>query len=548
MDEVFPRFPVAEEHGGGRAESGLVGRFDNGLPLGGPELIGRKLVAHGVIEDFGGRSRNRSETGIAQATEHRAGIQTALAAQRMDLHGRIGVEMNARQGALQRSKQLLVVLQPEVRVDAALQANLGDPRRLQHALHHRPDSPGVGLGVTWWAVESAKGTVCGADVGEVGVAVDDIGHDLAMKTAVQGIGRLADFLARRAIGLGQFQGFVHRQGLAAQGPGQWFGGCLGTLRFGHGVNGSGRTEPSPAVPSLNDCGDSGGNPALLDIRVIHRPPVAQFGALTLTGLGVLFGRGPGVQGIDPIAVGANAAQVVGPRQQGLPMWIDVGRDLDGHPRSHAAPVLDEFQILFQCGSFGHKAEPRSFVGDEVLEDDFLQVPVARVDFGQGIERAQPGLPRFTQSDEDATGVRHPGAAGGLQRLQAALGGFLRSDGPVEGVVDVFEHQAHGGIHFGQPLEVARRHGADVGVRQEAGFQGTLAGPANVCDEIIKAPGLQLGPQMRHGIRSLACEEQDLRGSALPCSDQEFLEARLEHEPLPIPPVPAVGTVPRTIPR
>ena len=276
--------------------------------------------------------------------------------------------------------------------------------------------------------------------------------------------------------------------------------------------------------------------------------MAQFGSLTLTGLGVPFGRRPGIEGIDPIAVGANAAQVVGPRQQGLPVRIDIGRNLNGHPGGHAPPVLDELQILFQRRSFGHGAEPRSLIRDKILEDDFLQVPVARVDFGQGIERAQPGLPRFTQSDEDTTGVWHPGAAGGLQCLQAALGGFLRGEGPVEGVVDVFEHQAHGGIHLGQPLEVARGHGADVGVRQKARLQGALTGPANVCDKIVEAPRLQLGPQMRQSIRSFACQEQDLRGSALPCRDQEFLEARLGHEPLPIPPVPAVGAVPRTIPR
>ena len=160
---------------------------------------------------------------------------------------------------------------------------------------------------------------------------------------------------------------------------------MGALRFGHGAARPVCTEPGPAVPGLDHCGDSGGNPPFLDIRIIHRPPVAQFGSLTLTGLGVPFGRRPGIEGIDPIAVGANAAQVVGPRQQGLPVRIDVGRDLDGHPGGHAAPVLDEFQIFFQRWSFGHRAEARSLIRDKILEDDFLQVPVARVDFGQGIE-------------------------------------------------------------------------------------------------------------------------------------------------------------------
>ena len=201
-DQVFPRFPVAEEHGGRGAESDVVGRFDNSLPLGGPELVGRKLVAHGVIEDFRGCAGNRSQTGIAQAAEHRAGIQATLATQRVDLHGRIGVEMNAGQGALQGAEQLFIILQPEVRMDTALQANLANPRRLQHALHHGPDSPGVGFGMARRAVKPAEGTVCGADVGEVGVAVDHIGHDLAMEASVQRIGRLANILARCAVGLG----------------------------------------------------------------------------------------------------------------------------------------------------------------------------------------------------------------------------------------------------------------------------------------------------------------------------------------------------------
>ena len=293
--------------------------------------------------------------------------------------------MNAGQGALQGAEQLFIILQPEVRMDTALQANLADPRRLQHALDHGPDSPGVGFGMARRTIEPAEGTVCGADVGEVGVAVDHIRHDLAMETSVQRIGRLANFLARRAIGLGQRQGFVHRQRLTAQGLGQWFRRSMGALRFGHGAARPVCTEPGPAVPGLDHCGDSGGNPPFLDIRIIHRPPVAQFGSLTLTGLGVPFGRRPGIEGIDPIAVGANAAQVVGPRQQGLPVRINIGRNLNSHPGGHAPPVLDELQIFFQRRSFGRGGEPRSLIGDKILEDDLLQVPVVRVDFGQGIE-------------------------------------------------------------------------------------------------------------------------------------------------------------------
>ena len=275
--------------------------------------------------------------------------------------------------------------------------------------------------------------------------------------------------------------------------------------------------------------------------------MTQFHPVAAAGGGVAFGRVPGVQGIDPVAIGADAAEIVGPRQQGFPVGIDVGRDLDGHPGGHAPPVLDEFQVVFQCRRLRHRTESRSLIGDEILEDDLLKMTMAGVERGQRVERAQPGLPRLAQAHQNATGVRHPGAARGLDRAQATLGRLLGRDRAVEGIVDVLEHEAHRGVHFGQTLEITRRHGTDVGVGQESGLQRSLTRPAHVGDEVVEAPRLQRGPQMRHRIGSLAGQEQDLRGSAFPGRGQEFFEARLGHEPLPIAPVPAVGAVPRAIP-
>ena len=173
--------------------------------------------------------------------------------------------------------------------------------------------------------------------------------------------------------------------------------------------------------------------------------------------------------------------------------------------------------------------------------------VAGMDLGQGVERTKPGFPRLAQADQDAASVGHSGPARGLQGAQATPDRFLRRDGAIERVVDVLEHEAHRGVHVGQPLEVVLRHGPDVGVGQEPGRQRPFAGVPHQLHEPTETPSGDLGPQMRQGIGGLARQEQDLRGPALPCVGQQRLEPRLGHQPLPIPPIPAIGAIPRTVP-
>mgnify|MGYP002682391457 CR=1 FL=1 len=154
-------------------------------------------------------------------------------------------------------------------------------------------------------------------------------------------------------------------------------------------------------------------------------------------------------GRDVVAVGAQAAEVgrAGRHQLGPPVG-EVRRDLDanaGHEALHlgdedlhvgdrhlAGPVRERELRLGWVGTnscapvaggglvrdVGDLLPVVAVVGDEVLQDDLLQVAVLGVQRGQGGQRVEPVLGRLADADEDPAGEGDLQLAGGADGLQA----------------------------------------------------------------------------------------------------------------------------------
>jgi hypothetical protein len=161
------------------------------------------------------------------------------------------------------------------------------------------------------------------------------------------------------------------------------------------------------------------------------------------------------------------------------------------------------------------------VRDEVLEDDLLQVPVLGVHRGERLERGDPVLLGLADADEDARRERDPQLARSPDGRQAHLGILGRRRLVRDEVVaDRLEHHPLRGGDLPQPREVLPSQGAQVGVRQDPAFQGPLACPHDVGDEVLEAELGELGTDAGVMVGLLAGEDEELLHVALRCAIQE----------------------------
>ena len=136
--------------------------------------------------------------------------------------------------------------------------------------------------------------------------------------------------------------------------------------------------------------------------------------------------------------------------------------------------------------------------------------------------------------------------GGLNGAQPASCGLLWGDASIEGVVDVLEHQAHGGVHICESQQLRSRQGPDVGVREQSPGKGLLTGPAGECDEVGEPATVEAPADMRQGVGDLTGQEEDL-GGLTPHGDVEEAEEFVRcDQAFRIGSVAAVGALPRAI--
>ena len=132
----------------------------------------------------------------------------------------------------------------------------------------------------------------------------------------------------------------------------------------------------------------------------------------------------GVTGETPpqssIPASTSAAEVVGLGQVGGRLQVD--RRVEHQPGGGDGP-----EELVRVA--GRRAPHRGAgLGQEVLDDHLLHVPVAGVGGGDGDEGVEPLAPGLADADQDPGGERHPGAPGGLERGEATFGGLVGGAG------------------------------------------------------------------------------------------------------------------------
>ncbi len=197
---------------------------------------------------------------------------------------------------------------------------------------------------------------------------------------------------------------------------------------------------------------------------------------------------PGALGVHVVCGdGRNASPVVDARpEQAREVVCEVRRCLHMDLRSQHQPgCRDRPQVLLgrAWGRFVHGG-PR--LGEEVLHDHLLDVPVPGVAGGDGAEGDEAVSPRLADADEEA------GREGDLEpagRLQGGEAPFRRLVGRGAVAVEVrcegLEHHALADGHLAESRQLVFEQGACIGVREEPGLGGDE--PAAL-DEVLDGGG------------------------------------------------------------
>jgi len=172
-------FDVAEQHRGRRRNLQPVRRADDLDPVVRLELVRRDLLPNLVVEDDGRIARHGIQAGVLELSKDLAVVQARPTRQEQDLRRRIPVDMKVREFVADRAYHAQVVLEIQVRIEAARKRNLRDRRAAADqtddrfgALVKRPVLP---LG----GEEGADLALGATDVGVVDLARTDVA-DLAV--------------------------------------------------------------------------------------------------------------------------------------------------------------------------------------------------------------------------------------------------------------------------------------------------------------------------------------------------------------------------------
>ena len=175
LDALLERLDVAVHHRRRRRHAEPVRVAHHVEPLVRVRLLRRDDVADAVDEDLAAAAGERVEPGVAQPRERLPDGQLRAPRDVLDLGRREAVEVD-RVAALDRAEEILVEVDPEVRVVAALHEDAGaaDRERLLDLLEDDRLRQQVALArVAGAAVEGAEVAVGDADVRVVDVPVDD---------------------------------------------------------------------------------------------------------------------------------------------------------------------------------------------------------------------------------------------------------------------------------------------------------------------------------------------------------------------------------------
>ena len=193
LDPLLERLHVAEHHGGRGLHAQAVGRLHDREPVRRGPLGDPDDLPHAVGQDLGAAPGDGVQARGHQPAQGLVGRQRRDLLDVLDLGGREAVDPD-RVAALDPAEQLLVVLDPQVRVQPALEQDLvpAQGQRLLDLGRELLLGQQVPLARRQVAVERAEGALGDADVRVVDVAVDDVGDDaLRMEPLAHGVGEQA---------------------------------------------------------------------------------------------------------------------------------------------------------------------------------------------------------------------------------------------------------------------------------------------------------------------------------------------------------------------
>jgi hypothetical protein len=184
-----------------------VGGGDDLDPGAGRELALGEDPADLVVEDLRGGAGQRPEPCLAGLDQEVLDRQPGPGGAVDDLHRAEGVDVHLRDPLLHGGDEVEVRRGGQLGVDAALHAHLGRAElpRLLGPVGHLVERERVGVGVGAPLRERAEPAADVADVGEVDVAVDDVGDLVTHGLAAQVVGQPAHLLQQRPLGRHQGQ-------------------------------------------------------------------------------------------------------------------------------------------------------------------------------------------------------------------------------------------------------------------------------------------------------------------------------------------------------
>ncbi len=184
VDALLGPFDVTVEHGAVRLQPGLVDGACDLEPASAVGLVVADLPPDALGEDLGATSRTRAEPGRFEPRDNFLDGGPAERGEEVELNHRERLEVDPREARFERDEELLVVLDPELRMEAAddvqladrlVEVALGDP----HRLVHRPRPAAVAIAER--NVERAQLARGDAHISRVEVPVDVVVGDVAME-------------------------------------------------------------------------------------------------------------------------------------------------------------------------------------------------------------------------------------------------------------------------------------------------------------------------------------------------------------------------------
>ncbi len=180
MIDAMPQLlATAEHHGGGGAQAELVRGAVHVFPIVAGAFEARDFGPDFVIENFRAATGDGLQAGVHQASNGVFDAELAYFRDAKNFRCGKTVQVNGGKTLLDGAKQIFVVVDLQIGMQAALKKNAvaAEFQHLFDFLKNFVEAENVAVLCADGAVERAEGTVLGAEIGVVDVAINLVGGD-----------------------------------------------------------------------------------------------------------------------------------------------------------------------------------------------------------------------------------------------------------------------------------------------------------------------------------------------------------------------------------